>query len=247
MSAASTSGVGAGQFNVEVDDLDTSDEFDEAFDGDDTVYKVFAGWRFNPFIGVELDYIDLGGPEDTVENVRVKAEINGFAPYLIGTLPLGPIEGFARVGYYFYDVEINGEESARWTTATRISCMASGVGTDLLRASARAARVRDHRCVRSRRRECDLAVRRLAVLNPLRSACQTLTQRELRRCLAGHSSAALLLLACACASAQELEAESYSDRPAHINFVAAGYVRSDGSVLFDTAVPAAMCRPESIR
>ena len=48
----------------------------------------------------------------------------------------------------------------------------------------------------------------------------------------------LLLLACACASAQELEAESYSDRPAHINFVAAGYVRSDGSVLFDTAVPA---------
>ena len=48
---------------------------------------------------------------------------------------------------------------------------------------------------------------------------------------------ALLLLACACASAQELEAESYSDRPAHINFVAAGYVRSDGSVLFDTGVP----------
>lgn len=103
-------GVGAGQFNVEVDDVDTTDELDEAFDGDDTVYKVFAGWRFNPFIGVELDYIDLGGPEDTIEDVRVKAEINGFAPYLIGTLPLGPIEGFVRVGYYFYDVEINGED-----------------------------------------------------------------------------------------------------------------------------------------
>ena len=48
---------------------------------------------------------------------------------------------------------------------------------------------------------------------------------------------ALLLLACACASAQEMEAQSYSDKPAHINFVATGYLRSDGSVLFDTSAP----------
>src|SRR5688572_4113234 len=103
-------GAGVGLFNIEVDDVETVDELDQAFDSDDTVFKVFAGWRFNPFISVELDYIDLGGPEDTVEDVRVKAEINGIAPYLIGTIPLGPIEGFARVGYYFYDVEISGED-----------------------------------------------------------------------------------------------------------------------------------------
>jgi hypothetical protein len=48
---------------------------------------------------------------------------------------------------------------------------------------------------------------------------------------------ALLLLACACASAQELEAQSYSDKPPRISFVAAGYMRSDGSVLFDTSAP----------
>lgn len=103
-------GAGVGLFNIEVDDVDTVDELDQAFDSDDTVFKVFGGWRFNPFISVELDYIDLGGPEDTVEDVRIKAEINGIAPYLIGTIPLGPIEGFARVGYYFYDVEISGED-----------------------------------------------------------------------------------------------------------------------------------------
>src|ERR1700754_3051390 len=102
-------GAGVGVFNIEVDDVDTTDELRERFDSDDTVFKVFAGYRFNPFIGVELDYIDLGNPEDTIENVKVKAEINGVAPYLIGTLPLGPIEGFVRVGYYFYDVEIHGE------------------------------------------------------------------------------------------------------------------------------------------
>jgi hypothetical protein len=46
-----------------------------------------------------------------------------------------------------------------------------------------------------------------------------------------------MLLACAGASAQELEPQSYSDTPPHINFVAAGYVRSDGAVLFDTSAP----------
>ncbi len=49
--------------------------------------------------------------------------------------------------------------------------------------------------------------------------------------------ALLLLLACAGASAQELEAQSYSGKPPRISFVAAGYVRSDGSVLFDTSAP----------
>jgi hypothetical protein len=48
---------------------------------------------------------------------------------------------------------------------------------------------------------------------------------------------ALLLLACAGASAQELEPQSYSDTTPQINFVAAGYVRSDGAVLFDTSAP----------
>jgi len=48
---------------------------------------------------------------------------------------------------------------------------------------------------------------------------------------------ALLLLACAGASAQELEPQSYSDTAPHINFVAAGYMRSDGAVLFDTSAP----------
>lgn len=53
----------------------------------------------------------------------------------------------------------------------------------------------------------------------------------------GSLCCALLLLVCASASAQELEAQSYSDKPPHVSFVASGYVRSDGSVLFDTSAP----------
>jgi opacity protein-like surface antigen len=103
-------GVGGGQFDVEIDDVDTANGIQEAFEGDDTVFKVFGGWRFNPFIGIELDYIDLGGPDDTIANVNFETKISGIAPYLTGTLPIGPIEVFARVGYYFYDVEVNSQD-----------------------------------------------------------------------------------------------------------------------------------------
>jgi OOP family OmpA-OmpF porin len=96
-------GVGAGQFNVEIESVNR-----QSFDADDTVYKVFGGFRFNKFISVELDYIDLGNPGDSGSNFSFESKIKGFAPYVIGTIPLGPIEAFGRVGYYFYDVETSG-------------------------------------------------------------------------------------------------------------------------------------------
>jgi hypothetical protein len=96
-------GAGVGQFNVEIEDVSSA-----TFKGDDTVYKVFGGWRFNPIIGMELDYIDLGSPQDNVNNVNVETQINGWAPYLTATLPLGPIELLGRVGYYFYNIEAKG-------------------------------------------------------------------------------------------------------------------------------------------
>lgn len=96
-------GIGAGQFNIELEEVDG-----DTFDSDDTTYKLFAGYRINRFFGLELDYIDLGSPSDNVDGFNFETKIKGFAPYAIGTLPLGPIELFARVGYYFYDFEVNG-------------------------------------------------------------------------------------------------------------------------------------------
>ena len=34
-----------------------------------------------------------------------RSSISGFAPYLIGTIPIGPVELFGKVGYYFYDID----------------------------------------------------------------------------------------------------------------------------------------------
>jgi opacity protein-like surface antigen len=100
-------GAGVGRFNVEVDNVGDVADTVGSFDSDDTTFKAFAGWRFNPYFGVELDYLDLGNPEDTIDDRRVNADINGFAPYLVGTLPLGPVELFAKAGYLFYDVKVD--------------------------------------------------------------------------------------------------------------------------------------------
>ena len=100
-------GAGVGRFNVEIDNPGDVTDALGSFDADDTTFKAFAGWRFSPYVAFELDYIDLGNPEDRISGQRVSADVNGIAPYLVGTLPVGPVEFFAKAGYLFYDVQVD--------------------------------------------------------------------------------------------------------------------------------------------
>src|SRR5262245_33777098 len=98
-------GAGVGQFNAGIDDVDQLDNAISRWSEDDTAYKIFAGYRLNPYVGLELDYINLGKPSGAVVPGRnVDSAVDGFAPYVIGTMPLGKyFEVFGRLGYYFYD------------------------------------------------------------------------------------------------------------------------------------------------
>jgi opacity protein-like surface antigen len=98
-------GAGAGQFNAGIDDVDDVDATVDEWDEEDTAYKLFAGYRVNRFLGFELDYINLGEPSGAVvPGVNFDAAVDGFAPYVVGTIPLGPyFEVYGRLGYYFYD------------------------------------------------------------------------------------------------------------------------------------------------
>jgi OOP family OmpA-OmpF porin len=100
-------GAGVGRFNVEIDNVGDVPDTVGSFDADDTTFRAFAGWRFNPYLAVELDYLDLGNPEDNIDQQRVNADVNGVAPYVVGTLPIGPVELFAKAGYLFYDVKVD--------------------------------------------------------------------------------------------------------------------------------------------
>jgi len=98
-------GGGIGQFNASIDDVDDVDATVDEWDDDDTAYKLFAGYRLNPYLGFELAYVNLGEPSGAVvPGFNVDAAIDGFAPYVVGTIPLGPwFEIYGRLGYYFYD------------------------------------------------------------------------------------------------------------------------------------------------
>lgn len=103
-------GGGLGQFNLDIDGIDGIDEAIEQLDDEDTAWQLFIGWRLNPYISLQAAYIDFGGPKDDFStggsSGNYRAELNGFAPAVVGTLPLGPVELSAKLGYYFYDLEI---------------------------------------------------------------------------------------------------------------------------------------------
>lgn len=107
-------GGGVGKFDIEIDGLDGVDEAVSSLDDDDTAWQAFIGWRLNPYISLQAAYIDFGRPEDdfttsTGDHGKFGAELSGFAPSVIGTLPLGPVELSAKLGYYIYDLKLTGD------------------------------------------------------------------------------------------------------------------------------------------
>src|SRR6185295_5802147 len=101
-------GGGIGQFNAQIDDVNQVDDTINRWDEDDTAYKLFAGYRLNKILSFELDYINLGEPSgDVVPGFNVDSSVDGFAPYVVATLPLGNFfEVYGRLGYYFYDANV---------------------------------------------------------------------------------------------------------------------------------------------
>src|SRR5687767_3414588 len=87
-------GGGVGQFNLEIDGLDGTDEALTRLDDDDTAWQAFIGYRLNPYFALQAAYVDFGAPEDefetsTGDHGKFGAELSGFAPSVIGILPLG--------------------------------------------------------------------------------------------------------------------------------------------------------------
>lgn len=99
-------GAGVGQFDVEIDDVDDVIGTADDYDSDDTAWKAFGGWRMNKYLGFELAYVNLGSPDDEIlPDTFLTVETDGFAPYVVGTIPIGFFEVFAKAGYYWYEVD----------------------------------------------------------------------------------------------------------------------------------------------
>lgn len=100
-------GGGVGSFDVKIDDFDDVEDTFDRYSSDDTAWKAFVGWRANPYLSLELAYVNLGSPSDEIlPGTRLTTETDGFAPYVVGTLPIGDwFELFAKAGYLWYDTE----------------------------------------------------------------------------------------------------------------------------------------------
>jgi opacity protein-like surface antigen len=130
-------GGGFGQFNAGIDNINDVDGTVHRWKADDTAYKLFAGYRLNRFLGFEVDYINLGEPSGAVvPGLNVDASVDGFAPYVVGTVPLGRfLELYGRAGYYFYDANRSEQDAlgnrVRFDEESKDLVYGGGIGANL--------------------------------------------------------------------------------------------------------------------
>jgi len=138
-------GAGVGTANVAANEaLDDVGDVVADFDEDDTGYKIFAGYSFG-FLGIEAGYIDFGAPNDSQTfdlgelgqiTAGIEAEVTGFTIEAVGTLPLGPVDVFAKVGMISYDADVDvvltdGETTEAVSVGDDGEELAYGVGATL--------------------------------------------------------------------------------------------------------------------
>lgn len=123
-------GVGLGDFSSSVDGFQNIDDLD--LDSDDTPFKAFGGWRLNRFFAIQLDYIDFGESSTTANLLDIRSDTSGFAPNVIGTLPIGFFELFAKVGMMWYDVDFDIENDPGYSDSGEDPIYGVGVGLTLV-------------------------------------------------------------------------------------------------------------------
>lgn len=77
---------------------------DSDFKDERTVKSAFIGAGLNPYLGLQVDYIDFGNYGSGV----FSAETTGFAPAVIGSLPLNEaISLYAKGGQLFWETDVD--------------------------------------------------------------------------------------------------------------------------------------------
>lgn len=103
------SGVARAEFYVGASFLSTDSEFDTAienFDSDDSGYKIFGGWTFFKFVGLEASYRDMGNQSQVMGTSAVDFDLTAYDLSAKGILPLGMFAIYAKVG--FADISTDG-------------------------------------------------------------------------------------------------------------------------------------------
>jgi len=85
--------------------IGASDVSSGGFSGNDFAFKVFGGYDFMRYFGVEAAYMDGGSPSDHGFSV----DLTGWDLAVRGILPIGDRgEVFAKVGWVWWDADFEG-------------------------------------------------------------------------------------------------------------------------------------------
>lgn len=105
-------GAGVGQAYYHSDSLDDLDSFDRvSIDDNDTAYSLYAGYRFNPNVSLELGYVNLGEATAKVSGYGDVAtlEADGFTASVLGRLHIANnFSVIGRLGAIQWDVDARG-------------------------------------------------------------------------------------------------------------------------------------------
>jgi hypothetical protein len=129
-------GGGVGDFSAAVDEINNLDDIDDVgidFSDSDNATKLFAGWAFNRFVAAQVDFVDFGNSSGFVStSAQGTSDVQGLAPSVVGTLPLGPIELFARLGIIFYEIDLNLTGGRLIDESGEDVVWSAGLGVDVL-------------------------------------------------------------------------------------------------------------------
>ena len=88
-------GAGAGQAHSKTQEDVTGIDLDESA----TAWKVFGGYNFLKYFGVEVSYVDFGSVTDEVAGVTVEIEAKTYDAFAVGKIPFPIVEPFIKIGY----------------------------------------------------------------------------------------------------------------------------------------------------
>jgi hypothetical protein len=122
-------GAGQGDFSTGIDEIGDGDDANLDFGSAANADKLFAGWRFNRLVAVQIDYLEFERFTDAADAPHgFSTQAEGLGPSVVGTLPLGPLELFARAGMFWYDVEIDRNDTLLAAFSGRDPIFGAGIG-----------------------------------------------------------------------------------------------------------------------
>jgi OOP family OmpA-OmpF porin len=116
------------EFSAEGDAPGTVINFDEGDNG----FKIFGGFRFLKFFGVEGSYVDMGSPDEDLDvpvGTNLKVDVTAWDAYAVGILPIGKVfEVFGKAGFIWWDTDLVLSGTLSATDSDSGSDPAYGVG-----------------------------------------------------------------------------------------------------------------------